>query len=140
MYLMIADECHWGVNAAGAVDKIVNDQANGSELLRQTNFFRLLVSATPYAILTTASALPVVYYKHSMAPLSSSSSSLTAIQGLPMYAHIPASSADQVMFLSSSMLPPCPCSDLKHVLLDPCQTANVHEPLQLLSCLSTASA
>ena len=64
MFLMIADECHWGINAGGAVDKIVNDQANGGGLLKQRNFFRLLVSATPYAVLTTASCIPPTFFKH----------------------------------------------------------------------------
>ena len=72
LFITIADECHWGPKAFQAHDKMVNDcvpendavgrsaDARGS-LLQQENYFVLLVSATPYNVLSRASRIPEEY-------------------------------------------------------------------------------
>lgn len=70
---MIVDECHYGATRQQAQDTYVNgykaDQLqHGSQtvdtlpgeaqLLQQTNFLTLLVSATPYSMLTDKSRIP----------------------------------------------------------------------------------
>ena len=51
LYVMIADECHWGPTMEGAHDTYVNDP----ELMAAPNLLLLLVSATPYNTLTSSS-------------------------------------------------------------------------------------
>ena len=94
MFLMIADECHWGVGAGGSVDKIVNDLGNHGELLYQENFFRLLVSATPAAVLTDASMLDTKYYKHGPADVDVIEPLRSAVNRLSIYAHLDEVDAD----------------------------------------------
>ncbi|DBA71017.1 TPA: hypothetical protein ACH3X2_011447 [Trebouxia sp. C0005] len=81
LFVMIVDECHVGITANQAHDMIVNDfsWANGDEaqrckcdksgvphpssgqLLHQHNLVTILVSATPYNLLTSKSRLPLKY-------------------------------------------------------------------------------
>ena len=58
LHVIIADECHWGVNMYGQFDKWVNDRPGNGELLYRSNFVQLLVSATPYNNLTAQSRIP----------------------------------------------------------------------------------
>ena len=51
---MIADECHWGALQNKAHDNLINDR----ELLSAENVVVLLVSATPYCLLTLDSQVP----------------------------------------------------------------------------------
>jgi hypothetical protein len=60
LYLIIADECHWGACKDSAHDVFVNDAA----LNKQLNFMTLLVSATPYNNLSTCSRIPECYFKN----------------------------------------------------------------------------
>ena len=48
LYVMIADECHWGPTLDGAHNRYINDE----ELVGACNLLLLLVSATPYNVLT----------------------------------------------------------------------------------------
>ena len=48
LYVMIADECHWGPTFGGAHSRYINDK----ELMLAPNLLLLLVSATPYNVLT----------------------------------------------------------------------------------------
>jgi hypothetical protein len=59
LHVIIADECHWGVNIFGQFDKWVNDRSGNGELLRQPNVVQLLVSATLYNNLTAQSRIPL---------------------------------------------------------------------------------
>lgn len=71
LFITIADECHWGPKAFQAYDKMVNDYAEGQAagssgsvqdgLLQQENYFVLLVSATPYNVISRASLIPEEY-------------------------------------------------------------------------------
>lgn len=54
LFLMIADECHWGANWKAPHDTYINDP----ELNAAENVIVLLVSATPYCLLTLDSRLP----------------------------------------------------------------------------------
>lgn len=78
LFVMIVDECHFGITANQAHDMIVNDfswadgkdakrckcdkagkpHATSGELLKQDNLVTILVSATPYNLLTRMSRLP----------------------------------------------------------------------------------
>lgn len=78
LFVMIVDECHFGITANQAHDMIVNDfswddgenaqrskcekagkpHATSGELLKQPNLVTILVSATPYNLLTNMSRLP----------------------------------------------------------------------------------
>ena len=53
LFVLIADECHWGPTTGGQHDKFVNDP----ELVEAANVLILLVSATPYNVLTCKSRL-----------------------------------------------------------------------------------
>lgn len=60
---MVVDECHYGATLRQAHDTYVNDYASlqrtgQAELLQQDNFLTLLVSATPYSMLTNSSRIP----------------------------------------------------------------------------------
>jgi hypothetical protein len=57
LFVIIADESHWGYNFGGAHDKFVNDP----ELLKAKNLIIVQVSATPYCNLTQASRVPEKY-------------------------------------------------------------------------------
>ena len=73
LFVTIADECHWGPSAFQAHDQMVNDysapqqaaaetSASGRQsLLQQKNYIVLLVSATPYNILSRKSRIPEEY-------------------------------------------------------------------------------
>ncbi|DBB00174.1 TPA: hypothetical protein ACH3X1_014010 [Trebouxia sp. C0004] len=81
LFVMIVDECHAGITASQAHDMIVNDFSWGNgdeaqrckcdksgephpssgELLSQHNLVTILVSATPYNLLTSKSRLPFKY-------------------------------------------------------------------------------
>ncbi|KAK9815938.1 hypothetical protein WJX72_012295 [[Myrmecia] bisecta] len=65
LFVMIVDECHWGVTPAHAHDAFVNDwqedELKRGELLESVNLVTLLVSATPYALLTNRSRIPEKY-------------------------------------------------------------------------------
>ena len=72
LFITVADECHWGPKAYQAHDKMVNDYASeeaaaGSStgvrgsLLQQENYFVLLVSATPYNVISKGSRIPEEY-------------------------------------------------------------------------------
>ena len=66
LYITIADECHWGPTACQAHDKMVNDYhdnpaSTDSELLQRKNHIVLLVSATPYNVLSRNSRIPEEY-------------------------------------------------------------------------------
>ena len=81
LFVMIVDECHVGITANQAHDMIVNDfswdngdeaqrckcdksgvpHPSSGELLRQDNLVTMLVSATPYNLLTSKSRLPLKY-------------------------------------------------------------------------------
>ena len=81
LFVMIVDECHVGITANQAHDMIVNDFSWGNgdeaqrckcdklgkphpssgELLSQDNLVTILVSATPYNLLTNKSRLPLKY-------------------------------------------------------------------------------
>jgi hypothetical protein len=54
LFLMIADECHWGAISKKPHDVMINDP----ELNAAENVIVLLVSATPYCLLTLDSRLP----------------------------------------------------------------------------------
>ena len=57
LFVIIADESHWGYNWGGAHDQFVND----SELIKAQNLIIVQVSATPYCNLTKASRVPEKY-------------------------------------------------------------------------------
>jgi hypothetical protein len=57
LFVIIADESHWGYNRASAHDKFLNDEA----LLQSKNLVIVQVSATPYCNLTSASRVPERY-------------------------------------------------------------------------------
>lgn len=73
LFVTIADECHWGPKAFQAHDQMVNDcvapqqaaaetSASGRQnLLLQKNYIVLLVSATPYNVLSRDSRIPEEY-------------------------------------------------------------------------------
>ncbi len=81
LFVMIVDECHVGITANQAHDMIVNDFSwacgdeaqrskcdkagvphhSSGELLDQLNLVTILVSATPYNLLTSQSRLPHRY-------------------------------------------------------------------------------
>lgn len=72
LFITVADECHWGPKAYQAHDKMVNDnepeeEAAGTSagardsLLQQENYFALLVSATPYNVISKGSHIPEEY-------------------------------------------------------------------------------
>eukprot|EP00966_Prymnesium_polylepis_P329199 7384943-Prymnesium_polylepis.1 len=54
LFIIIADECHWGVLQDKPHDRYVNDPS----LCKAENVVVLLVSATPYCLLTADSRLP----------------------------------------------------------------------------------
>ena len=54
LFVVIADECHWGALQAKPHDRYVND----ADLCQKENVVVLLVSATPYCLLTADSRLP----------------------------------------------------------------------------------
>ena len=61
LFVMIVDECHYGATLGQAHDTFVNDcasQTSQAKLLQQDNFLTLLVSATPYSMLTARSRIP----------------------------------------------------------------------------------
>lgn len=79
LFVMIVDECHYGATRQQAHDTYVNDHnwhddgnhvqhgpqkgrghrpAGTADLLEQDNFLTLLVSATPYSVLTDSSRIP----------------------------------------------------------------------------------
>lgn len=49
-YLIIVDEAHWGPRAKGMLDARINNNI----LLKADNVFTLLITATPYNVVTTA--------------------------------------------------------------------------------------
>lgn len=51
LFVMVADEAHWGITSEGANDAFVNDP----DLLKCPNHFLLQVTATPYNLLTAHS-------------------------------------------------------------------------------------
>ena len=53
LFVLIADECHWGPTIKGKHDTFLNDLA----LVEAPNVLMLLVSATPYNVLTSCSRL-----------------------------------------------------------------------------------
>ena len=53
LFVLIADECHWGPTVGGEHDRFVNDP----ELIEAANVLTLLVSATPYNVLTRNSRI-----------------------------------------------------------------------------------
>ena len=57
LFVLIADECHYAITKDGAHDMIVNDTL----ATNQDNFFVLLVSATPYNVLSIDSNIPEMY-------------------------------------------------------------------------------
>jgi hypothetical protein len=57
LFVIIADESHWGYNRGGAHDTFVND----SDLLEAKNLIIVQVSATPYCNLTRHSRVPEKY-------------------------------------------------------------------------------
>ncbi|KAG2386909.1 hypothetical protein C9374_001944 [Naegleria lovaniensis] len=57
LFIVIADECHFAITKDGAHDNIVNDAL----ALKHNNFFVLLVSATPYNVISVDSNVPEVY-------------------------------------------------------------------------------
>ena len=57
LFVIIADESHWGYNFGGAHDKFVNDP----ELLKAKNLVIVHVSATSYCYLTQASRVSKKY-------------------------------------------------------------------------------
>ena len=57
LFVVIADECHWGAIKDKAHDTYINDP----ELLNLSNVVTLPVSATPYCLLTLDSRLPEWY-------------------------------------------------------------------------------
>lgn len=74
LFITVADECHWGPAAFAAHDQMVNDNTSKrgaeegsasapqlSELLQQENYVVLLVSATPYNVISRKSRLPEEY-------------------------------------------------------------------------------
>lgn len=72
LFITVADECHWGPKAYQAHDKMVNDYIPETDsvasnadarddLLQQKNYFVLLVSATPYNVLSRNSSIPEEY-------------------------------------------------------------------------------
>lgn len=81
LFVMIVDECHFGITANQAHDMIVNDfswadgkdakrskcdkagrpHATSGKLLEQRNLVTILVSATPYNLLTNMSRLPLEF-------------------------------------------------------------------------------
>jgi len=67
LFITIADECHWGPIACQAHDKMVNDYTDSNpdvvqqDLLECKNHIVLLVSATPFNVLTQNSRLPEKY-------------------------------------------------------------------------------
>ncbi len=54
LFVMVADEAHWGITADGANASFVNDPA----LMACKNHYVLQVSATPYNLLTAQSRVP----------------------------------------------------------------------------------
>lgn len=65
LFITIADECHWGPVQGKVHDKMLNDYTISpdadDDLLQQENYIALLVSATPYNVLTEDSHLPERY-------------------------------------------------------------------------------
>ena len=67
LFITIADECHWGPTACQAHDKMVNDYTDNNpdviqqDLLECKNHVVLLVSATPFNVLSQNSRLPEKY-------------------------------------------------------------------------------
>ena len=65
LFVTVADECHWGPKACAAHDMMVNDYSGENDsqpsLLDQENYLVLLVSATPYNVISTASRLPEAF-------------------------------------------------------------------------------
>jgi hypothetical protein len=57
LFLMVVDECHWGCNQSGIHNTMVNDD----ELAQKENLFTLLVSATPYNVLSDKSRIEEKY-------------------------------------------------------------------------------
>jgi hypothetical protein len=57
LFLMVVDECHWGCNLSGIHNTMVNDE----ELSQKENLFTLLVSATPYNVLSDKSRIEEKY-------------------------------------------------------------------------------
>ena len=55
LFVLIVDECEWGATKDSWHDWIVND----AEMLRAPNTIRLLVSATPHALMTRRSRVPL---------------------------------------------------------------------------------
>ena len=61
LFVVIADECHWGITLGGAHDCFINDCYDNDkrklkfsgELLKQPNVLSLLVSATPFNVLAS---------------------------------------------------------------------------------------
>lgn len=66
LFITIADECHWGPTACQAHDKMVNDYTDKPDVIQQDlleckNHIVLLVSATPFNVLSQNSRLPEKY-------------------------------------------------------------------------------
>ncbi len=57
LFMLIADECHWGALKDSPHDKYVNDE----DLTKAHNVMVILVSATPYCLLTRDSRIPETY-------------------------------------------------------------------------------
>jgi hypothetical protein len=64
IFVLIADESHWGYNKDGAHDNFVND----ADLLKATNLVIIQVSATPYCNLTRHSRVPEKYIEDTSQP------------------------------------------------------------------------
>ncbi|KAL9644082.1 hypothetical protein ABK040_005548 [Willaertia magna] len=62
LFVVVADECHYAITKEKAHDKIVNDSENNGSILKEAdNLFVLLVSATPYNVLSIDSNIPERY-------------------------------------------------------------------------------
>eukprot|EP00698_Gefionella_okellyi_P017046 TRINITY_DN493_c0_g1_i12.p1 TRINITY_DN493_c0_g1~~TRINITY_DN493_c0_g1_i12.p1 ORF type:complete len:1061 (-),score=158.94 TRINITY_DN493_c0_g1_i12:3446-6628(-) len=57
LYVLVADECHWGLQRDGMQDSLLHYH----DLRKQSNVVTLMVSATPYAVLTKSSRIPEIY-------------------------------------------------------------------------------
>eukprot|EP00964_Phaeocystis_antarctica_P033926 scaffold19260_cov66-Phaeocystis_antarctica.AAC.7 len=94
LFVIIADECHYNALKNGPHDRLINDP----QLAELENVVVVLVSATPYSVLTADSRVPERYWVPSSAPAPSPSPS-------PLAAPAPVPAGAPVPGLSSSPAP-----------------------------------